>query len=131
MKTIFENKAVENLIQTAMHNLKTLADTSTIIGEPVLSPNGSVIVPISKVSCGYVVGGGEYSSLEKYKKVENFPLAGGSAGGVSVTPIGFLVTTKSGVEFVDIENTSAVDNCIKIFGNIIKKFVDEAPKNEN
>ena len=130
MKSVFENKAVESLIESAMHNLHTLAEANTIIGEPVILPNGAEIIPISKVTCGYVVGGGEYNNLEKYKKTENFPLAGGSAGGVSITPIGFMVSTSKGVEFVDIENATAAENVLKIFANIINKFMESGGKSE-
>ena len=72
MKNIFENKSVENLINGTMQNLHTLVEANTIIGDPVISPDGTIIIPISKVSVGYVVGGGEFLDLAKKKKIENY-----------------------------------------------------------
>ena len=97
MKNIFESKSIENLINGTMENLHALVEANTIVGDKIFTPEGAVIIPISKVSVGYVVGGGEYVDVARKRKLDTFPLAGGSGGGVTVTPVGFLVSDASGV----------------------------------
>lgn len=125
MKNIFESKSIENLINGTMENLHALVEANTIVGDKIFTPEGAVIIPISKVSVGYVVGGGEYVDVARKKKLDTFPLAGGSGGGVTVTPVGFLVSDASGVEYIDIENKTAVENVLKIINKIVNKFTEE------
>ena len=122
MKNIFENKSVENLINGTMQNLHTLVEANTIIGDPVISPDGTIIIPISKVSVGYVVGGGEFLDLAKKKKIENYPLAGGSGGGVTITPMGFLINSEGDVRYIDTENKSAFDSVLNLLSKLAEKL---------
>lgn len=130
MKNFFENKSIENLINGTMQNLHTLVEANTIVGAPLSCPDGTIVIPISKVSVGYVVGGGEYVDIARKKKVENFPLAGGSGGGASISPIGFLVSGASGVSYIDIENKTSAENIMKIINKIVGKVMEEGEKNE-
>lgn len=125
MKNIFENKSIENLINGTMENLRLLVETNTIVGDKIFSPDDTVIIPISKVSVGYVVGGGEYIDVARKKKLDTFPLAGGSGGGVSITPVGFLVSGSMGIEYIDIEDKTAAQNVLKIINKIVSKFTEE------
>ena len=125
MKNIFENKSIENLINGTMANLHTLVEANTIVGDKIFTPDGGVIIPISKVSVGYVVGGGEYIDVARKKKFETFPLAGGSGGGVTVTPVGFLISSAGTIEYIDIENKTAFENALKIINKIASKFAKE------
>ncbi|MBR5012551.1 MAG: sporulation protein YtfJ [Clostridia bacterium] len=125
MKNIFENKSIENLINGTMENLHTLVEANTIVGDKIFTPDGGVIIPISKVSVGYVVGGGEYIDVARKKKFETFPLAGGSGGGVTVTPVGFLISSAGTIEYIDIENKTAFENALKIINKIASKFAKE------
>ncbi|MDD4815836.1 MAG: GerW family sporulation protein [Clostridia bacterium] len=132
MKGIFENnKSIENLIENTMKNLNGMIEANTIIGEPIISPDGTIIIPFSKVSVGYVVGGGEFCNNPKRKNQENFPLAGGSGGGMTITPVGFLVENQNGVEFIDIENTNAYQSVLKIFNKIVDNLCGEKSNEKN
>ena len=85
---MFDNP-IESIMANTLTNLKNLIDVNNVIGKPILSADGShTIIPISKLSMGFLVGGGEYS---EEKKTENYPYAGGTGAGVSISPIGFLV----------------------------------------
>ena len=85
---MFDNP-IESIMAQTMSNLKNLVDVNNVIGKPMLSADGThTIIPISKLSMGFLVGGGEYNEKEK---TQNYPYAGGSGAGISVTPIGFLV----------------------------------------
>ena len=81
---------IEGLMTTAMENIKQMVDVNTVVGDAVEANDGTVIIPLSQVSFGFAAGGGEYEVLEG-KGRETMPFAGGSGGGVSIKPIGFLV----------------------------------------
>lgn len=85
-----ENK-INAVIETAMKNLNSLVDVNTVIGRPVKTDNGTTIIPISKVTMGFMTGGGEYGEIKLFKKNNDMPFAGGSGAVVSLKPAGFLV----------------------------------------
>ena len=51
---------VENIMRSTMEQLRQMVDVNTIVGSPVETGNGTVLLPVSKVSMGFVSGGGEY-----------------------------------------------------------------------
>lgn len=91
---------IENLIDNTISNLKSVIDSDNIIGKPIV--NGDlVVIPVSKVSFGFVVGGGEYGEVYQTSN-SNLPYANASGAGVNVSPIGFLISDKNQVKFVNI-----------------------------
>jgi sporulation protein YtfJ len=120
-----DSKSVKDLIENTLKNLHCLVDANTIVGEPIFSPDGSVIIPISKVSVGYVVGGGEYHDITIKKKQCNYPLAGGSGGGMSISPVGFLIENKNGVKYIDIETKDAYETALNLFNKLINKLFED------
>ncbi|WP_239614079.1 GerW family sporulation protein [Cohnella mopanensis] len=124
---------INGLMQTAMENIKDMVDVNTIVGEPVQTPDGSVIMPISKVGFGFAAGGSEFNGLEdssggSSQKSSNgqeghnasvsLPFGGGSGGGVSITPIAFLVVGTQGVKVVPLDNQT----------HILERLIDAAPQ---
>jgi len=124
-----ESKSIQDLIEKTMENLHCLIETNTIVGEPILSADGSIIIPISKVSVGYVVGGGEYTDVAIRKKNCQYPLAGGSGGGMTITPVGFLIESKDGIRYIDIETKDAYQSVLNLFNKLVDKLCGEN-KNE-
>lgn len=126
---------IQGLMRTAMENLKAMVDVNTIVGDPVTTPDGTTILPISKVGFGFAAGGSEFS-LEKEgeqagtpgRSVTSFesketsaaalPFGGGSGGGVSITPIAFLVVGTHGVKVVPLEHST----------HLVEKLIDAAPQ---
>lgn len=96
----------ENLFRTTIENavqgLRELADCETVIGTPITVPGGTTILPVSKVSVGFVGGGLDYQSRHaKNVATPNPNSTCGGGTGVTITPVGFLVTRESGtVEFL-------------------------------
>ena len=120
---IYENK-IKDVMNTAMENLKPLIDTNVIIGD-VIKGDGVDVIPITKVTLGFVTGGGEYySELKDIRRDTEYPFSGGSGGGVSIHPIGFLVITKSSVEFVKIDAKSVVEKLIEAIPEVAK-FIEK------
>ena len=118
---------LDDLINSSIDKIKSLAETNTIIGDPIVSHTGKIIVPVSKVSVGFVVGGGQYNSINKKLP---YPLAGGSGGGLSVTPIGFIVEDETSIKFIDVENKTAYQTILNLANVIIDKLNKKVNKNE-
>lgn len=73
---------IESLMGTSMESIREMVDVNTVIGDAVQTQDGSTIIPISKVSFGFVAGGGEYAGMQTQS---DLPFAGGAGAGVSVT----------------------------------------------
>lgn len=119
---------ISELIQSSMDKIKSIVDSSTVIGDKLETSDGTIIIPISKVTVGYVVGGGEYADLSSRRVANHFPLAGGSSGGMSVTPVGFLVETKGEVSFVNVENKTLYQSILNVFNNFVSKMGKQEEK---
>ena len=98
-----ENK-INRVIDTAMKNLSTLVDVNTVIGKPMKTEDGSLIIPVSKVTLGFMTGGGEYGEVKVMKKDRAIPFAGGSGAIVSMKPPGFLVNDGKGYRVIAAAN---------------------------
>ncbi len=101
---MFNNNPIENIMSGTLNNLRQFMEVDTVIGKPI-PMEGRIIIPVSKVNLGFLVGGGEYNeSLPK--KSEQHPYATGSGAGVSVTPVGFLVVQGDGQKLIKIDDSS-------------------------
>lgn len=120
------NNPIENIMNTTMSNLKNLSDVDTVIGKPIPLPDGSMLIPVSKVSIGFLLGGGEYSESQP-KKSDNFPYATGSGAGISVTPIGFLHSNTNSNTFI--KTSESHDKWADVFESIVKS-IKKPTKNE-
>jgi len=78
---------IEGLMKTAMQSIKEMVDVNTVVGDAVETNDGTVIIPVSQVVCGFAAGGGDYELANGSGK--ELPFAGGSGAGVSVKPVGF------------------------------------------
>lgn len=110
MKEYEKNSSIKNLIVETMDNLQSLTSSSTIFGEAKILPDGTAIIPVSKLTIGFVVGGGEYADLSTRRVGTCYPMAGGSGGGISSTPIGFIVNTPNEIKFVSTANAALMEN---------------------
>lgn len=119
-----EQNKIENLISNAIKNLSGMVDVNTVVGKPLVTEAGTVI-PVSKVSVGYLTGGGEYGEVKYFKKDENYPFSGGSGAVVSMNPIGFLIDNGSGFRVVPVKG----DMYDKLIG-AIENIIDSVKKDE-
>ena len=122
MKEFNKNSGIEELIKISLDRVKTLMETNTIIGEPININQTTTVIPISKASVGFVVGGGEYADKSTRRVANHFPMAGGSGCGMSVTPVGFVVIKQDEVKFVDIENKTMYQTILNLVNKIIAKI---------
>ena len=111
---------IENIMQTAMAEIKEMVDVNTIVGDPIISTDGSTVIPVSKVSFGFVSGGGEYGDAEGEEA--KFPFAGGAGSGISICPVGFLVVDEMNVQLLSVGNKNAMEKVIETLPQVILKL---------
>jgi sporulation protein YtfJ len=88
-----ENK-LNDIIGTSLEKIRALADGETVIGNPINTPNGTTIIPVSRVSMGFASGGLDYNGKKAATAAQNF--GGGGGTGVTVSPVAFLVLSPDG-----------------------------------
>ena len=130
MKNFSEDRTINDLISNAFDKIKTIVDIRTIVGERLDLSDGTVIIPISKVTVGYVVGGGEYADLSARRVANHYPLSGGSGGGMSVTPVGFLIEKDGDVTFVNVENKTLYQTVLNMFNTFLNAMQKEEKAEE-
>lgn len=114
------SRPIEGLMKTAMQSIKEMVDVNTVVGDAVETNDGSVIIPISQVACGFAAGGGEYEWSTS--KASELPFAGGSGAGVSVKPIGFLVVRMNDVRLISVQGNHLAERVVDIAPQIIDKI---------
>ena len=102
---------VENVLNSAIDCLKKMIDVNSVVGTPVKISDTTTVIPVSKVSMGFVSGG---SGFGKTPGSENF--GGGAGGGVKISPIAFLVVTDGNVRLVNVSDSP--DNTDKLLSKI-------------
>lgn len=120
-----QNKKIESLIDVSLEKLRGLIDVNCVVGSPISMPNGSIVMPISKVSVGFISGGGEFDDLNSKRNSADFPIAGGTGGGFSVSPIGFFVLDDQKFKLIHADKSSAYLGLIKNATEVLKKFVEQ------
>jgi len=128
---------IEGLMTTAMESIKNMVDVNTIVGDAVQAPDGTVIIPISRVSFGFAAGGGEYGNTLKRDEVEGeddkttesskYPFAGGSGAGVSIHPVAFMVVGQGQIKLMPVNINSSLDRILDLVPELLEK-VNECTK---
>ncbi len=124
---------------TAMESIKEMVDVNTIVGDAVQAPDGTVIIPISRVAFGFAAGGGEYKQScssdsedkedsEGKGKSERFPFAGGSGAGVSINPVAFMVVGNGQIRLLPVNINSSVDKILDIIPEVLNKMEETIKK---
>lgn len=122
---------------TAMENLREMVDVNKIVGSAVETPDGHVIIPVSRVTFGFVAGGTEFDAMEEQQKAaaqnqnqnqnqqgDNFPFGGGSGGGVSIQPIAFLVVGPGEVRLLPVDRNAVFDRLIDLAPQLFQHIED-------
>ena len=114
-----KNEKIDNLINSSIANLDTLANVNLIIGKPIVTASGYQIIPFSKVTMGNLSGGGEYGDIKVVKEIDARPFAGGSGAVVSMKPMGFLIDDGKSCRILRVSD-EPIDNLIERAGEIVR-----------
>lgn len=113
-----ENHPINGLMETSLKNLRSLVDANTVIGQSITTPDGTVIIPVSKVSFGFASGG---SDIPTTRQAE--PFGGGAGGGVSVQPVAFLVVRDGKVDLLQINDSkNTADRIVGMMPEMVDKI---------
>ena len=117
-----ENKnPIGELMQATMENVRDMLKVDTVVGDPIYTPDGITLVPISRVSVGFGGGGVEFGAK---KPGGEKPYGGGNATGVKIDPIGFLVIKEGVVRMINITPpaSNTVDRLIDLVPQVMDKI---------
>lgn len=117
-----QNHPIQGLMDTTMEKIRQMVDVNTIVGTPITTPDGTTIVPVSKVSYGFASGGSDIPSKNAINKQV---FGGGSGAGVSITPIAFIAVHEGQVQLLSIDgNPAAADKVISAVPQLIDKITE-------
>ena len=115
-------KSASTILTSTIDKIRDLVDTSTIIGEPIYAEGGTTIIPVSKVAFGFGAGGSEFSQRPDSKGDGNL-FGGGTGGGVSISPVAFLVVNSDQIKLLPVSGSSTpADKLIDLVPELINKF---------
>ena len=120
---------IETIMSTTMENIRDMIDVNTVVGDAVTPAEGTVIIPISRVSFGFVAGGGEYGLKTPQPAANDLPFAGGTGAGVTVQPMGFLVVKNDLVRLTPAQYYAPVDRVIEMIPPLlgdVRRWIDKS-----
>ena len=108
---------IEGMMDVTMEKIKSMVDANTIIGNPINLADGTLVLPISKVTFGFASGGSDFPS-----KTTKELFGGGSGAGVTIQPVGFLVAKDGNVRVMQMADTSnSVDRALSLVPELVDK----------
>ena len=125
------SNSLPNMLENTIAKIRDMVDVNSVVGEPITTPDGVTIIPVSKVSVGFGGGGSDFVSKNANKQ-EN-PFGGGAGGGVKITPIAFLIIKDGSVRMLPVAapaNTTA-DRLVEMVPDVLDKvsnFIDSHTK---
>lgn len=136
-----ENK-LQEIIQSSLENIRSMIDANTVIGNPISTPSGTVIIPVSKISMGFASGGMDFNGKNEEAmraRLQNF--GGGGGTGLSIAPVGFLVVGADGsVDMINVgmetqngaieQVAGVIERSPEIIAKIKTIFVKDKDKDE-
>lgn len=117
---------IQSIMETALRNIKDMIDVNTIVGDAVETSDGTVIIPVSKVAFGFGVGGSDFH--HKHDE-EQSPFGGGSGGGVTISPVAFMVVSKGQIKLITVNPSSGIyDKILEMIPDAIDKISEGIEK---
>lgn len=116
------SNSLPNMLESTILKIREMVDVNSVIGDPITTPDGVTIIPVSKVSVGFGGGGSDFVS-KNVNKQEN-PFGGGVGGGVKVTPVAFLIVKDGTVRMMPVAtpaNTTA-DRVVEMVPDVLDKI---------
>ncbi len=137
---------INDIMSTALSNIKEIVDVNTVIGDAVQTPDGAVIIPICKICFGIATGGAEYNGTvdftnptggadkrldDKFIVPVKYPFAGGCATGVSITPTAFIKSYNGEVQLIHIDSENTIEKLLNMVPNLFDKICSSLEEKKN
>ena len=111
---------IEGMMNTTLEKIKQMVDVNTVVGDPITSPDGTIIIPVSKVAYGFASGGSDFPS--KAQPAKEF-FGGGAGAGITITPIAFLSICNGDVKLIQVEPfEGSADRIIQMVPDVVDKI---------
>ncbi len=118
-----QKNKISEMIESSLASIREIVDSNTVIGSPIITPQGTTVIPVSKVSMGFAGGGNDFTGKTGGDGKNSF--SGGGGTGISVTPTAFLIVSADGeIELLNVANPTNVGGTI---GAAVDNLVDKAP----
>lgn len=115
-----ENAKLESLVKTAMEKIHEMVDCETVVGKPIVTADGTTIIPISKVSFGFATGG---SDLPTKNPKDQF--GGGSGAGVTISPVAFIAVHNGETKLLQMTTNTPYENAVvNVVPDVVDKVID-------
>lgn len=124
------SQKLPNMLETTIQKIREMVDVNSVIGEPIHTPDGVTIIPVSKVSVGFGGGGSDFAN-----KTGSEPFGGGAGGGVKVSPVCFLIVKDGNVRMMAVPEpaSSTADRIVEMLPDTLDKltsYLDSRKKPE-
>ena len=113
-----------NMLENTLAKMKEMVDVNSVVGDPIPLPDGTTIIPVSKVSIGFGGGGSDYVSKNANK--QDNPFGGGIGGGMHVTPVAFLIIKDGAVRMlpVALPANTTTERIVEMVPDVLDKLTD-------
>ncbi len=111
---------IEGMMNTTLEKIKQMVDVNSIVGDPITSPDGTIIIPVSKVSYGFASGG---SDIPSKSQPDKDLFGGGTGAGITINPIAFITISNGNVKLLQIDPyNSSADRVIGMVPDVVDKI---------
>ena len=116
------NHPLSDMMTSTMAKIKDMIDVNTVIGDPITTPDGVTLIPITKVSVGYGGGGSDFVT-KNYPANRDNAFGGGAGAGVTITPMAFVVIRGESVRMLPIAEpaSTSVDRIVEMVPDILDR----------
>ncbi len=121
------SRPIQATMETTLQKIRDMVDVDTVIGKPIVVDEARTVIPFSKVSFGFLSGGGELTndvlkSSPSSDENEELNFIGGGASGVSIKPLGFIVSDENGIKLMSTDYDSPIDRAIDSIPRLIEEI---------
>lgn len=122
---------ISELMSTTMQKIREMVDVNTIVGQPISTPDGVTLIPVSKLSFGFASGGSDFTTKNQKPDAAN-AFGGGSGAGVNISPVAFLIIRGESVRLLNVDPPAAstVDRVVEMVPEVVDKVTGFLEKNK-
>lgn len=120
-----KNHPINDLMSTTLEKIQDMVKANTIVGQPITTPDGVMLIPVSKLSLGFASGGSDFIP-KNHKSGDSNTFGGGAGAGINITPVAFLIIRGESVRLLNVDPPAAntVDRVIDAVPEVVDKVTD-------